>query len=67
MLDITGIALVVVVAYAVLGYIKPGVALVTVPFVAFALGYAALILDPTHTDPHAGGHGLPHSMGWGEQ
>ncbi len=49
MLDITVIAVVLIFVYAVLGYLKPGVALVTVPFVAVALGYAALIGDKPET------------------
>lgn len=42
---ITAVAIVLVVVYAVLGYLKPGIALVTVPFVAFAIGYAAVAWD----------------------
>lgn len=45
MLDITGIAIFLVLVYAVLGYVKPGIALVTVPFVAFLIGYVAVIAD----------------------
>ncbi|MBN1359721.1 MAG: type II secretion system F family protein [Sedimentisphaerales bacterium] len=45
MLDMTGIAVVLVLVYAVLGYFKPGVALVTVAFVALALGFAAVVAD----------------------
>lgn len=54
MLDITGIAtalvfvyitIILVVIYGLLGYFKPGVALVTVPFVALAIAYAAILLD----------------------
>jgi type II secretory pathway component PulF len=45
MSGITAIAIILVVVYAVLGYKKPGVALVTVPFVAFLMGYAAVIAD----------------------
>lgn len=45
MFDITAIAVALVIVYAVLGYMKPGVALVTVPFVALAVGYAAVADD----------------------
>jgi len=43
MLNFTAVATFILFLYAVLGYKKPGVALVTVPFAAFALGYAALL------------------------
>jgi len=47
MFNFTAIVVVIFFVYFLLGYKKPGVALVTVPFVAFALGYAAVL---TQTD-----------------
>jgi len=43
MFNFTAIVVVIFFIYVVLGYKRPGVALVTVPFVAFALGYAAVL------------------------
>jgi len=47
MFNFTAIVVILFFVYVLLGYKKPGVALVTVPFVAFALAYAAVL---TQTD-----------------
>ena len=41
MFNFTAIVVVLFAIYVILGYKKPGVALITVPFVAFAVGFAA--------------------------
>ncbi len=44
-LDITVVAMILVFAYAVLGYVKPSIALVTVPFVAVVIAFVAVTAD----------------------
>jgi len=45
MFNFTTIVVVLFVVYVILGYKKPGVALITVPFVAFAVGFAAATMQ----------------------
>ncbi|MBN2133784.1 MAG: type II secretion system F family protein [Sedimentisphaerales bacterium] len=45
MFNFTAIVVVLFFIYVILGYKKPGVALITVPFVAFAVGFAAATMQ----------------------